>query len=108
MLKDSHVTPQTEVLKGPAKTHGGNLIRFKADDGFAIQEDFTFGWTVNATYEIKDGGFARAIGTDQSSNLAGFDLKVVVIYSPESAEIVAHLSNLKQWHILSSLSATSL
>jgi hypothetical protein len=97
------MSPQTEVLKGPAKTHGGNLIRFKADDGFAIQQDITLGWTVNATYEIKDGGFTRAIGPDQSPDLAGFDLKVVVIYSPQPAEIVAHLIDLKQWHVVPSL-----
>jgi len=92
------MTPQTEVLKGPAKTHGGDLIRFKTNDGFAIQQDITLGWTVNATYEIEDGGFARTIGPNQSPDLAGFDLKVVIIYSPESAEIVAHIINLKQWH----------
>jgi len=68
------MSPQTEVLKSPAETHGGYLIRFETDDGFAIQQDITLGWPVNATYEIKDSGFTRAIGPDQPPDLAGFDL----------------------------------
>jgi hypothetical protein len=82
MIEDTHMSPQTEVLKSPAETHGGDLIRFETDEGFPIQQDIALGWTVNATYEIKDGGLTRAIRPDQSPDLAGFDLKVVVIYSP--------------------------
>jgi hypothetical protein len=93
------MTPQTEVLKGPAKAHGGDLIGFETNEGFAIQQDITLGWTVNATYEIEDGGLTRAIGSDQTPDLSGFDLEVVVIYSPEPAEIVAHIFNLQQWHV---------
>ena len=82
MIEDTHMSPQTEVLKSPAETHGGDLIRFETDEGIAIQQDIALGWPVDATYEIEDGGLTRAIRPDQPPDLAGFDLKVVVIYSP--------------------------
>ena len=89
------MSPQTEVLKSPSETHGRNLIRFETDKGFTIQQDITLSWLVNATYEIEDGGFTRSVGSDQPLDLPRFDLKVVVIYSPETAEIVAHVFNLQ-------------
>jgi hypothetical protein len=30
------MSPQAEVLKSPAETHGGDLIRFETDKGLAI------------------------------------------------------------------------
>jgi hypothetical protein len=82
MIEDSHMTPQTEVLKGPAKTHGSDLIRFKTDEGIAIQQDITLSGPVNAAYQIKYGRLTGAVGPDQTPDLAGFDLKIVVIDSP--------------------------
>jgi hypothetical protein len=47
MIKDGHVSPQTQVLKGPAQALGGYLVGFEADDGLAVQQDITLGGPIN-------------------------------------------------------------
>jgi hypothetical protein len=53
MIKDGHVSPQTEVLKGPAEALGGYLVRLEADDGLAVQQDITLGGPVNTGDKVK-------------------------------------------------------
>jgi hypothetical protein len=108
MIEDTHVSPQTEILKGPTQALGGYLVGFEADDGLTIQQDITLGGPVNTSDKVKDGGLTCSIGPDQPPDLAGFDLEIIVIDRPQPTEIMAHIINLKQWHVLSSLLATFL
>ncbi len=96
MVKDGHMSPQTEVLKGPAKAHGGDLVRFKADDGFAVQQDITFGGPVNAADNVEDGSLACSIGSDQTPDLAGLKGQIVIVDGSQPTEVMAHFSYLEQ------------
>ena len=76
MIEDTHVSPQTEVLKGPAEALGSYLVRLEADDGLAVQQDITLGGPVNTGDKVKDGGLTCSIGPDQPPDLAGFDPEI--------------------------------
>ena len=65
-----------------------------------FQLDRSFSGTVDTGDEIKDGRLAGAIGPDQSPNLAGINLKIIIVNRPEPAKIVRHLLNLQQCHYL--------
>ena len=103
MLKHSHMPPQPQILEGPAKAHCGDLVGLKAHNILAIQDDSTFSRFIDAADQVKDGGLASPVGPDQPSDLAGFDLQVVVVDGPQTAKIVAHFFNSKQWHATSLL-----
>ena len=67
----------------------------KAVDSLAIQQDFTFRGRVDAGEEVEDGGLSCTIRPDQPPDLTHFDLQVVVLYGPQSTEVVRHVMNPK-------------
>jgi hypothetical protein len=101
MVDNTHVTPQTKVLKGSADSPGSYLIRLEADYGRAVESYIALGGPVDTADKIKDGGLARSIRADQASDLAGLDLEIVVVDSSQPPKIMTHIFDLKQWHAAS-------
>jgi hypothetical protein len=74
MLKNGHVPPQQEILKSPAQSQGGNLMWVKADNIITIKDNLPFGGLIDAGNQVEDGGLACTVGSDQTSDLAGFNI----------------------------------
>ena len=53
---------------------------------------------VEPGHDPQEARLPRPVRTDETADLAGFDLQVVVEYGPQSAEVVCHLVDMKQCH----------
>src|SRR2546422_10717428 len=67
---------------------------------FALQEDTSLIGDELASNEIKQGGFASTIGTDEAGNLALFDGATHAVQRQQPAKTFRHLTDLKQLHTL--------
>ena len=66
-----------------------------AADAVAAEEDLTLRERVNAGDEVEDGGLARAVGTDETVDLALLDLKGDVAHGGQTAEALGHMVKLQ-------------
>jgi hypothetical protein len=55
---------------------------------------------VDAGNDIKNSRFTGAVGPDQTPDLAGVNLKIIIVNGSQPAEVVRHFVNLQQRHYL--------
>ncbi len=96
MIKNAHMTPQQQVLESSTKPCGSNLVGLKSHQILSSQMNRPFSGLVNAGYQIENSRLACSVWTDQSYDLSGINFKIVIVNSPQSAEIVSHFLYLKQ------------
>ena len=78
---------QTDVLIGPGNPVADDLIREQAHQRVVIQTDIADFRAVKTRDAIKKGGFAGAVGSDDTVDALLFDLDIQVLNSDESAEL---------------------
>lgn len=86
---------------------------FEVFDERVLKADDTFGWRECPGNNIKQGGFTRAIGTDDGLDDAAFDLKVEVNQRHQAAKghyDIFHLKDILCWLFVQQpfISSTSL
>jgi len=70
VLNHGHVEEQLQVLKRPGHAQGGDAVWRQAAEFMSVKPDGAGGGLVKATQGIEQGGFARAVGTDDGVNQA--------------------------------------
>ncbi len=73
-------------------------MRLETGYSGAAQINISLSRLIDTGNEIKDRGLACAVGPDQTSDLAGFNLQIVVVDGPQPPKVVAHFLNPKQRH----------
>src|SRR5687768_567236 len=86
IVEDGQRRKQANVLKGPRDAVLGDVVRTLADDGVTVEFDRAFGRLIDAGHQIEDGGFTRAIRTDQPDEFIWTDGKIKIRDGGQSAE----------------------
>ena len=76
IVKHAERRKQADVLKGAGDAARGNAIGLLADNGLTVEKNCSAGRLIDAGDQIKRGGFARPVGTDEGDEFAAPDLQI--------------------------------
>src|ERR1700689_5163062 len=81
------------MLKHHAKTLARDLVRGKAGDIFALEDDIARGRPFDAHDGLHRGRLAGAVGADQAEDLAGAQVEAKVLDGGEAAEALGQAAD---------------
>ena len=76
VLEDRHVGEQPHVLEGAGDAQRRHDAGIEADNRIALEKNFTLGGGHQAGNQVKEGGLAGAVGTDDADDLALINVEV--------------------------------
>ena len=76
---------------GARDAHLVDLVRHAALDGAAVEINFAPGGPVQPADQVEQGGFTRAVGSDQANDLPILDIERDVVDRREAAKDAANL-----------------
>ncbi len=86
------------ILKGPGNAHLCDVIRFFPLEFLSLKKNQALVWTVEAVDTIKEGCFARSIGSYDGKNGAFMDLEVDIYEGFQSSKGNGEVLNLEEGH----------
>jgi len=93
-----HIQPleEADILEGAGNSHAGNHIRAFAGNIVAAQVDMPFGWNINPGDQVKYGGLAGAIWTDQRTEFTRLQFGGKIINSRKTAKPLGYIHHLEK------------
>lgn len=85
-------------LKSTANAQVANLVGLHALEALALEENVSGSQRKVLIYQVKDGGFARAIGPDEAKYLAPFYLEAHAVDCHEPAKILTYPLDFEEAH----------
>ena len=74
VVEHRHVGQDAQVLERPADAETGDAVGPHADDGAALETDFSLGRRDEAADQVEQRRLAGAVGPDQADQLVGVDM----------------------------------
>ena len=62
----------------------------KDHDVLSVQKNGSFGWFIDARYQVEYGSLTCPVRTNKATDLSWFYLQVVIVNSTQSSEIMPH------------------
>ena len=94
IVQNRHLVKQADVLEGAGNARMAGLNGRVVVDILLVEQDGAVGRLIHLGQQVENGGFARAVGADQTGDLGHADGQVEIVHRLEAAELhseVAHL-----------------
>src|SRR5438309_2888360 len=91
VVERRHVLEQPDVLEGPRDPERRHLVRLRAGDLAALEDDLPGGWRKDAGDAVEERRLPCAVRADQSEDLALLDLERHVVDCHEPSEPLRHV-----------------
>jgi len=100
VFQHGHVTEEALVLERSGNAEARDDVGGEADQlpPTVIEPDSTLRRPVEAGDQIEDGRLPRAVGPDESDDLALFDPECEIVHGPEAAEVLRQALGLEKRH----------
>ena len=85
-----------QVLEGAAHAQPGDLVRGRAGDRLAFEEDVAGLVLVQAAEAVEQRGLAGAVGADQPADVAALDVEAHAVERHDAAEAHGHATHAEQ------------
>ena len=93
VLQHRHLVKQTHVLEGTGDARGGYLLDLSREVGLIGDGELTAVSGIQAGDQVKAGGFARAVGSNQAVDLALVNRQRDVIHGGKAAKAFGHIAH---------------
>src|SRR5712692_3994929 len=91
-----HVIKQTDLLERAGDTTPEYAVGGQADKRCPIQANIPHGGAIDASNQIENSGFPRAVGSDNTNNLTRPDLQVHILHRCQSAKMRGNILQVQQ------------
>ena len=95
VVQHRHIGEQADVLEGPGNAQLGDLEGAHALGVDSVDQHGTPGGLVNTGKQVENGGFARAVGADQATDLRGAQGNAEAVHGGQTAEINAQVAHIQ-------------
>src|SRR5450432_3974028 len=99
VVEHAESAEETNVLKRAGDAEAIDAKRFFARDRLAVESQIAGGWRIQAGDDVEDGCLSRAVGADQSDQLALIEREIEMAKGLEPAELNGDVVDFKQRHV---------
>src|SRR5262249_51524253 len=98
ILDDGEVAERLDDLEGPAHSEAADRMWGEAADRVTAEADLSRRTRQRAREEVDEGGLARAVGADETEDLARLEVEAHLRHRGESPEPLGHTPRLDEGH----------
>jgi len=96
VVDDGLVLEDRQILESASDAEARQRVRRELGEVLPVKKDLAGGWPEHRADEIKERGLAGAVRSDQTADLARFDLEADVLDGGQAAEPLGDPDNVEQ------------
>ena len=96
IIEDGEGLAESNILESPTDSQAGDVVGAEAGDRLVTEANSAFGWLIDAGDEVKEGGFASAVGADDSMGATFGDAKIAIRSGANAAETFGEILDFEE------------